>query len=110
MIGIIYGTIVKSGSSQYGHWAVVAEPEVTKQDGGTFTPKVMCNSNDAPPADGTPVLVQGFARAEKSERDGNTYANLKLSACRWTPLAGDAPASAPAPKSETFEDFDPIPF
>jgi hypothetical protein len=88
MNGIVTGRIMSSGESQYGPWAIVAEPEVTTKSGSTFTPRVMCSGKDIPPS-GSMVLVTGLVMAKVSEKDGKHYANLSLSYCRFTPLAGD---------------------
>ena len=97
MIGITTGTIVKSGYSANGYWALVEEAEVTKHDGGKFTPKTMCYSKDGAPAVGTPVIAQGFVTAKAEEYNNKWNAKVSLSAVRYTVLAeGAQPDQNPA--------------
>jgi len=93
MNGTLVGTILKSGESEYGCWAIVAEPEVTTKAGKTFTPRVMCSGKDIP-ADGTLVLVTGIVMAKLSENGDKTYANLSMSYCHFTPLGESVPVVA----------------
>jgi hypothetical protein len=82
VIGVVVGTISKSGTTEYGGWALVAEPAVHTKANKVFTPKVMCSGDDIP-AVGTPVLVTGTVMAKVSESDGKSYANLSMSFCRF---------------------------
>lgn len=110
MIGIVTGKVTKTGTSQYGEWCIVAET-VTKRDGDQFEKRYMCSGNHVP-AEGSAVIVQGFAQAKTRDgNDGKTYADISLSACSFTTLgeSESKPASkSGAPAPETFEED--IPF
>lgn len=99
------GVIGKTGEGQYGPWAVVAET-VTKRDGGTFDRRYMVSGKDIP-AEGTRVVVTGYATPKVTERDGKHYADIAVNGAALLPLDEQSASSKPQ-SPETFEDD--IPF
>jgi hypothetical protein len=106
----IQGRVHKRGSNDNGEWAVIKE-HATKRDGESYEVSYMCGAakNEAVPAEGSQVVVTGFAYAKVNENDGKHYANINLSAARFHVLS--AVSAAPmndAPISD--DEAEDIPF
>lgn len=106
----IQGRVHKRGSNDNGEWAVVKE-HATKRDGESYEVSYMCGAakNEAVPAEGSQVVVSGYAYAKVNENDGKHYGNINVSAARFHTLSAVSAAPAnDAPISD--EDMEEIPF
>jgi hypothetical protein len=101
---IVTGVVTRSGTGEYGDWYVIAET-AHKKDGTPYTKRYMCSGKDRP-AEGERVVVQGFAYAKVTERDGQHYADININGAQFTRL--EAEAHQAPPQQEYAEDS--IPF
>lgn len=106
----IQGRVHKRGSNDNGEWAVIKE-HATKRDGESYEVSYMCGAakNEAVPAEGSQVVVSGYARAKVRENDGKHYADINVQAAKFLTLSTTSAAPVnDAPITE--DDMESIPF